>query len=97
MPDGGGSYGSRSLYLGGSAVQKASMSLSRRLIQLAAHFFETEFRAIDEFQEGQISVIGTDRFVAFAELAARQPEGCIHCSEKVEATYTFPNGRDVAE
>jgi carbon-monoxide dehydrogenase large subunit len=96
VPDGGGSYGSRSLYLGGSAVQKASMTLSRRLIELAVEFFETELEDL-MIQEGQISVTGTDRFVAFAELAARQPGGCIRCSEKVEATYTFPNGCYVAE
>jgi carbon-monoxide dehydrogenase large subunit len=96
VPSGGGSYGSRSLYLGGSAVQKASMALSRRLIGLAAEFLETESDDLT-IQEGRILVTGTDRIVAFAELAARQPEGQIACSEKVEAPYTFPNGCYVAE
>jgi aerobic carbon-monoxide dehydrogenase large subunit len=96
VPDGGGSYGSRSLYLGGSAVQKASITLSRRLIELAAKLLEAESEDLT-MQEGRILVVGTDRFVAFAELAAKEPEGCIRCTERVEAPYTFPNGCYVAE
>jgi aerobic carbon-monoxide dehydrogenase large subunit len=96
VPDGGGSYGSRSLYLGGSAVQKASIALSRRLIELAAKFLEAGSEDLT-IQDGRILVAGTDRVVAFAELAASQPESAIRCSEKVEAPYTFPNGCYVAE
>jgi aerobic carbon-monoxide dehydrogenase large subunit len=96
IPDGGGSYGSRSLYLGGSAVQKASITLSRRLTELAAEFLEAGSQDLI-FQDGRIAVAGTDRSVAFAKLAARQPQRCIQCSERVEANYTFPNGCYVAE
>jgi aerobic carbon-monoxide dehydrogenase large subunit len=96
VPNGGGSYGSRSLYLGGSAAQKASEALSRRLIELAAELFEVQSEDLI-IEEGQISVIGTDRSVTFAELAAPQPQRCIRCSERVEAPYTFPNGCYVAE
>ncbi len=96
IPEGGGTYGSRSLYVGGSAALKASETLLRRLIELAAAFLEV---APDELtiRQGWISVIGTDRAVSFAALAATQPGRCIRCSEKIEAPYTFPNGCYVAE
>lgn len=93
---GGGTYGSRSLYLGGSAAQAVSQTLASQLITLAAEMFAVAPGEL-VIDDGQISVVGSTRAITFGELAERQPERCITCQEKVDAPYTFPNGCYVTE
>ena len=96
VPSGGGTYGSRSLYLGGSAARAVSQTLASRLINLAAEMFAVAPGDL-VIDDGHISVAGSNSAISFGELAARQPERCITCRETVEAPYTFPNGCYVTE
>ncbi len=69
VPSGGGTMGSRSLQLGGSAVHVASLELVENAKGLAADHLEAAVEDI-LFGDGQFSVIGTpSKSVGWAELA----------------------------
>ena len=92
--NGVGSVGSRSAFVGGSAVVAAGHKMVARLKELAAEALEAAAADI-ELADGRLRIAGTDRAVTFAELAARQ-------SIRVSATQTpstpsWPNGAQVAE
>jgi carbon-monoxide dehydrogenase large subunit len=63
-----GTYGSRSLVVGGSALNKASDKVILKGRKIAAHQFEA---ALDDvvFEDGDFSVVGTDKKKSFAEIA----------------------------
>ena len=63
-----GTYGSRSLVVGGSALNKASDKIILKGRKIAAHQFEA---ALDDivFENGEFSVSGTDRKKTFSEIA----------------------------
>jgi aerobic carbon-monoxide dehydrogenase large subunit len=68
VPFGMGTYGSRSLAVGGSAVVKAMDKVIAKAKKIAAHLLETA-EADVEFADGKFSVAGTDRDVPFAQVA----------------------------
>lgn len=90
---GGGTYGSRSLHLGGSAVLAAGKALRAKLLALAAARLEAPAEDL-RLAEGLVTVAGRNRSLRLADLAA---EGSIAASETLEAPYCFPNGCYVAE
>src|SRR5687767_489571 len=92
--NGVGSVGSRSAFVGGSAVVAAGRSMVLKLKELAAEALEAAPTDI-EFRAGRMRIAGTDRSVTFAELAGKR-------SIRVSATQTpstpsWPNGAQVAE
>jgi carbon-monoxide dehydrogenase large subunit len=92
--NGVGSVGSRSAFVGGSAVVAAGRSMVLKLKELAAEALEAAPADI-ELREGRVRIAGTDRSVSFAELAGKR-------SIRVSATQTpstpsWPNGAQVAE
>ncbi|HEX4885313.1 MAG TPA: xanthine dehydrogenase family protein molybdopterin-binding subunit [Casimicrobiaceae bacterium] len=92
-----GSAGSRSLFVGGSAVQVAATRTVDKAKALAAD--ELEAAAADiEYADGRFRIAGTDREVGLFELAARQPERAIRLdsTSSVEAA-SWPNGAHVCE
>jgi len=93
---GGGTYGSRSLYLGGSGAAAAATRLAERLLELGAEALEA---ARDDLvlTTGRVAVAGTDRAIALSDLAGRQTDGLVRAEAKVEAPYCFPNGCCIAE
>ena len=93
---GGGTYGSRSLYLGGSAARAASDRLAERLLALAGEVLEAEVADL-ALDAGAVRVAGTDRRVTLAALAARSPGGTIAEAAVEQAPYCFPNGCCIAE
>ncbi|MDE0059188.1 MAG: xanthine dehydrogenase family protein molybdopterin-binding subunit [Defluviicoccus sp.] len=95
-PEGPGSYGSRSLYTGGSAVAVACETLIQRLKTLAALRFEASPEDV-AFADARLSVAGTDLSVAMGELAAAEPGGEIRATGGAEAPFCFPNGCYVCE
>jgi carbon-monoxide dehydrogenase large subunit len=68
VPFGMGTYGSRSLAVGGSALVKAMDKVIAKAKKIAAHLLETA-EADVEFADGKFSVAGTDRDVPFAQVA----------------------------
>src|SRR4029079_3672706 len=68
IPFGMGTYGSRSLAVGGTAIMKALDKIIAKGKKIAAHLLEAAEGDI-EFKDGKFSVAGTDRSKAFAEIA----------------------------
>jgi carbon-monoxide dehydrogenase large subunit len=68
IPFGMGTYGSRSLAVGGSAVVKAIDKIIDKGKKIAAHLLEASVADI-EFADGKYRVAGTDREKAFGEVA----------------------------
>lgn len=92
-----GSAGSRSLFVGGSAVRVASERTVESAQQLAAA--ELEAAASDlEYRNGEFRIAGTDRAIGLFDLARRQPEQRIVLdSTSSVADATWPNGCHICE
>jgi aerobic carbon-monoxide dehydrogenase large subunit len=68
VPMGTGTFGSRSMAVGGSALQVASQKIISKGRKIAAHLLEAAVADI-EFEEGSWRVAGTDRAVTFTQVA----------------------------
>jgi carbon-monoxide dehydrogenase large subunit len=69
-PEGRGTYGSRTLAVGGSAVFNAVQKLKEKMKQIAAHMLEASPTDVN-LEDGKFSVAGTpQKAVSFAEVAA---------------------------
>src|SRR6058998_30001 len=107
IPFGMGTYGSRSLAVGGTAIIKALDKVVAKGKKIAAHLLEAAEADID-FKDGKFSVAGTDRSKAFGEvaLAAYVPHN--YPLDKLEpgldetafydpTNFTFPAGTHICE
>jgi carbon-monoxide dehydrogenase large subunit len=95
--NGVGSVGSRSAFVGGSAVVAAGRQVILRGTELAAEVLEAAPADI-EFRDGRFRIAGTDRSVGLAELAARQPARLLRVSAtETPSTPSWPNGAQVCE
>ena len=95
--NGVGSVGSRSAFVGGSAVVAAGRQIILRGTELAAEALEAAPGDI-EFGGGRFRIAGTDRSVGLAELAARQPARMLRVSAtQTPSTPSWPNGAQVCE
>jgi len=68
IPFGMGTYGSRSLAVGGAAIAKACDKVIAKATKIAAHLMEAAEADI-EFKDGMFTVKGTDKQKAFGEIA----------------------------
>jgi carbon-monoxide dehydrogenase large subunit len=102
-----GTYGSRSLVVGGAALSKASDKVIAKGRKIAAHLLEASEQDIT-FETGVFSVAGTDRHKTFAEIALAAyvphdyPLEVLEPGLEEQAYYdpvnfTFPGGAHVAE
>ncbi len=92
-----GSMGSRSAYIGGSAVLSGSEKLVAKGKDLAADALEASAADI-AYATGRFTIAGTDRSIGLGELAARQPDKRIYI-ENVNTVdgIAWPNGAHVGE
>jgi carbon-monoxide dehydrogenase large subunit len=92
-----GSMGSRSLYIGGSAMFTASKQTIEKGRELAADALEAAGQDI-EYRDGRFKVAGTDLGIGLFELAAKQPEKRIAITtlQKVDGP-SWPNSCHVCE
>jgi len=102
-----GTYGSRSLVVGGAALAKASDKVVAKGKKIAAHLLEASDQDIT-FETGVFSVAGTDRSKTFAEIALAAyvphdyPLEVLEPGLEEQAYYdpvnfTFPGGAHIAE
>ena len=101
IPFGMGTYGSRSLAVGGSAIFKSIEKIKQKGAQIAAHLMEASVDDLD-YAEGKWTVKGSDKSVAFGEvsLAAYVPHnfpegmepGLDATSFYDPANFTYPFG-----
>lgn len=102
-----GTYGSRSLAVGGTAIVKALDKVVAKGRKIAAHLLEAADGDV-VFEDGQFKVAGTDRAIPFAQVAltAYVPHNFPH--DKVEpglnenafydpSNFTYPAGTYVCE
>ena len=92
-----GSMGSRSAYIGGSAVLSGSEKLVAKGKDLAADALEASAADI-VYAAGRFTITGTDRGIGLGELAAKQPDQRIYI-ENVNSVegIAWPNGAHVGE
>jgi carbon-monoxide dehydrogenase large subunit len=103
---GGGTGGSRSAMLSGTAIVQASDKVIEAGKQIAAHVLEASASDI-EFMNGRFVIAGTDREIGIMQLAEKLrgglslPEGVPQSLDVTHVTDpvpgTFPNGVHVAE
>ncbi len=101
IPRGGGTAGSRSVPVGGAAIAACARKLITVAKAKAAQFLEAAPADI-RFEAGRFHIAGTDRSLAFAEVAARaaQASGGPAFDESDEfapGQATYPNGVHVVE
>jgi carbon-monoxide dehydrogenase large subunit len=95
--NGVGSVGSRSAFVGGSAVVAAGRKMLSKLSELAAEKLEAASSDI-ELRDGRLRIAGTDRAISLSELAGRQPTKLIRvAATETPSTPSWPNGAQVAE
>ena len=92
-----GSAGSRSLFVGGSAVRVASERTVAKAKECAAEALEAAVGDM-EYRDGTFHIAGTDRRIGLFELAEKQPEGHIALDSSSSVNdATWPNGCHVCE
>ncbi|MCC6193082.1 MAG: xanthine dehydrogenase family protein molybdopterin-binding subunit [Burkholderiales bacterium] len=107
IPFGMGTYGSRSLAVGGTAIVKALDKVIAKGKKIAAHLLEAAEADI-EFKDGKFTVAGTDRSKAFAEIALAAYVPHNYPLDKLEpgldetafydpTNFTYPAGTHVCE
>jgi carbon-monoxide dehydrogenase large subunit len=99
IPTGAGTGGSSSIPVGGVSVDRASKTLAEQLKELAADALEASSGDM-EIANGAIKVVGTDKSISFADLAAHPkatPEKLSASKDFATDLPTFPNGTHIAE
>ncbi|HEY6005061.1 MAG TPA: xanthine dehydrogenase family protein molybdopterin-binding subunit, partial [Anaeromyxobacter sp.] len=106
IPFGMGTYGSRSLAVGGSALVQAADKVIAKARKIAAHLLEAGEGDL-EFKDGKFTVVGTDRSKTFGEIALtayvphKYPAGLEPGLEETAfydpKNFTFPAGCHIAE
>jgi carbon-monoxide dehydrogenase large subunit len=107
IPFGMGTYGSRSLAVGGSAIVKAVDKVIAKGKRIAAHLLEAAEADI-EFKDGKYTVSGTDRSKTFGEIALTAYVPHNYPIDELEPgldetafydpkNFTYPSGCHIAE
>src|SRR5690349_13362332 len=102
-----GTYGSRSLSVGGTAIMKALDKIVAKGKKIAAHLLEAAEGDI-EFKDGKFTVAGTDRSKTFGEIALTAYVPHNYPIEELEpglnetafydpTNFTFPAGTHICE
>jgi carbon-monoxide dehydrogenase large subunit len=96
---GNGTGGSRSIPVGAVSAYRASEGLAEKLKELAAENMEVAVQDL-ALSGGRITIVGTDRGMGFAEIAAlpkATPDMLAASNEFTPPDATYPNGTHVAE
>ncbi len=102
VPTGGGTGGSRSLQIGGSAVGNASDELLERAVEIASRMLEADPADVT-LEEGRFGVAGVPgaglgwaELASYAESRGEMPEGLRVDADFTLTAATFPFGAHVA-
>jgi carbon-monoxide dehydrogenase large subunit len=107
VPFGMGTYGSRSISVGGAAIMKALDKIEAKAKKIAAHLMEAGANDI-EFSNGEFRVVGTDKKIPFAQVALTAYVPHNYPLDKLEpglnetafydpTNFTFPAGTYICE
>lgn len=107
VPFGMGTYGSRSISVGGAAIMKALDKIENKAKKIAAHLMEAGEGDV-EFANGEFSIKGTDKKVTFGQVALTAYVPHNYPLDKLEpglnetafydpTNFTFPAGTYICE
>lgn len=107
VPFGMGTYGSRSISVGGAAIMKALDKIEAKAKKIAAHLMEAGEGDV-EFSGGEFRIKGTDKKVAFGQVALTAYVPHNYPLDKLEpglnetafydpTNFTFPAGTYICE
>lgn len=107
VPFGMGTYGSRSISVGGAAIMRALDKIEAKAKKIAAHLMEASDADI-EFANGEFSVKGTDKKIPFAQVSLTAYVPHNYPLDKLEpglnetafydpTNFTFPAGTYICE
>lgn len=107
VPFGMGTYGSRSISVGGAAIMRALDKIEAKAKKIAAHLMETGEGDI-EFANGEFTVRGTDKKIPFGQVALTAYVPHNYPLDKLEpglnetafydpTNFTFPAGTYICE
>ncbi|MBR0969738.1 xanthine dehydrogenase family protein molybdopterin-binding subunit [Bradyrhizobium japonicum] len=92
-----GSVGSRSLFVGGTAVAVSSNDMIQKAREKAANVLETSVEDI-EYQGGMLTVVGTDRRISLFDLAEKESGARLSVDSEGEVDGpSWPNGTHICE
>ena len=97
LAQGFGSVGSRSLFVGGTAVAVSATDLIAKAREKASHVLETSVEDID-YSDGWLTVVGTDRRVSLFEIAKDEKGARLSVDSTGEVDGpSWPNGVHICE
>ena len=92
-----GSVGSRSLFVGGTAVAVSSNDMINKAREKASNLLEASVEDI-EYRDGWLTVVGTDKRINLFEIAKKEGTGKLSVdSEGVVDGPSWPNGTHICE
>jgi aerobic carbon-monoxide dehydrogenase large subunit len=97
LATGFGSVGSRSLFVGGTAVAVSATDLIRKAREKASNLLETSVEDI-EYRDGWLTVVGTDRRIGLFEIAKKEGTSRLSVDSEGEVDGpSWPNGTHICE
>jgi carbon-monoxide dehydrogenase large subunit len=97
LATGFGSVGSRSLFVGGTALAVSSNDLVAKAREKASNLLEASIDDI-EYSNGWLTVVGTDRRVGLFEIAAEEKSARLSVDSEGEVDGpSWPNGTHICE
>jgi aerobic carbon-monoxide dehydrogenase large subunit len=97
LATGFGSVGSRSLFVGGTAVAVSSNDLITKAREKASNLLETSVEDI-EYRDGVLTVVGTDRRISLFDIAQKEQGAKLSVDSEGEVDGpSWPNGTHICE
>ncbi|CCD93808.1 putative dehydrogenase/oxidase; molybdopterin binding protein [Bradyrhizobium sp. ORS 375] len=97
LATGFGSVGSRSLFVGGTAVAVSSNDLITKAREKASNLLETAVEDI-EYRDGVLTVVGTDRRISLFDVAQKEQGAKLSVDSEGEVDGpSWPNGTHICE
>jgi carbon-monoxide dehydrogenase large subunit len=97
LATGFGSVGSRSLFVGGTAVAVSANDLISKARDKASNLLETAAEDI-EYRDGFLTVVGTDRRISLFEIAGKEKGAQLSVDSEGEVDGpSWPNGTHICE
>src|SRR6201746_1286778 len=97
LATGFGSVGSRSLFVGGTAVGVSTNDMMTKAREKAANVLETSVEDI-EYRDGWLTVVGTDRRISLFEIAKKEDGAKLSGASEGEVDGpSWPNGTHICE
>jgi len=97
LATGFGSVGSRSLFVGGTAVAVSSNDMITKAREKASNVLETSVEDI-EYRDGWLTVVGTDKRISLFEIAKKEDGARLSVDSEGEVDGpSWPNGTHICE